>query len=118
MANTENECLFCRIVAGTVPATVVHRDERTVAFRDIDPKAPTHILLIPTTHYDNVAQIADSDPATLAALVGTARDVALAEGLAESGYRLVFNTGAGAGQSVFHAHLHLLGGRRMTWPPG
>jgi len=118
MPYTSDDCLFCKIVAGTVPADVVHRDDHVVAFRDINPKAPTHILLVPTTHYENAAEIAGDDPSGLAALVLTARTLAEAEGIDRSGYRIVTNTGADAGQTVFHTHLHLLGGRRMGWPPG
>ena len=118
MPDTVEDCLFCKVVRGEIPADVVHRDDRTVAFRDIDPQAPTHILIIPTTHSENAAEVAALDAAGLAALVLTARRLAESEGIAESGYRLVTNTGAGSGQSVFHTHVHLLGGRRMTWPPG
>ena len=118
MPYTSDDCLFCKIVAGTVPADVVHRDDQVVAFRDINPQAPTHILLIPTTHYENAGEIAADDPQALAALVTTARTLAEAEGIDRSGYRIVTNTGAEAGQSVFHTHLHVLGGREMGWPPG
>jgi len=118
MPYTRDDCLFCKIVTGTIPADEVHRDDHVVAFRDMNPQAPTHILLVPTTHYANAAEVAADDPHGLAALVVTARSVAEAEGIDRSGYRLIFNTGAGVGQTVFHAHLHLLGGRSMTWPPG
>ena len=118
MPYTRDDCLFCKIVAGSIPADEVHRDDHVVAFRDINPQAPTHILLIPTTHYENAAELAADDPHGLAALVVTARSLAEADGVDRSGYRLLFNTGAGAGQTVFHAHLHLLGGRSLTWPPG
>jgi histidine triad (HIT) family protein len=110
------DCLFCGIVAGDVDADVVHRTERTVAFRDLDPQAPTHVLLVPRDHYANAAELAAGDPAASAELIATAAAVATAEGHAD--YRLVFNTGAEAGQSVFHTHLHLLAGRAFTWPPG
>ena len=112
------DCLFCRIVAGEIPATVVRSDERTLAFRDIDPKAPTHVLVIPTEHYPNLASLVDADPESLIALHRMAAAVAEDEGLAEDGWRLVFNTGLGAGQTVFHVHGHILGGRPMRWPPG
>lgn len=118
MPYTSDDCLFCKIVAGTIPADVVHRDDHVVAFRDINPQAPTHILIIPTTHYENAAEVAADDPSGLAALVVTARTLAEADGIDRSGYRIVTNTGADAGQTVFHTHLHLLGGRHMTWPPG
>ena len=110
------DCLFCRVVSGDVPAEVVHRDERTVAFRDIAPQAPIHVLVVPTEHLATAADLAEQAPGMLDAVVGTAAQVAHAEGLEH--YRLVFNTGAEAGQSVFHAHLHLLGGRPLSWPPG
>ena len=112
------DCLFCRIVAGDIPATVVRSDDRTVAFRDIDPKAPTHVLVIPTAHHPNLAALLEADPESLVALHRTAVAVAEAEGIAPDGWRLVFNTGLGAGQSVFHVHGHILGGRPMGWPPG
>jgi histidine triad (HIT) family protein len=104
------DCLFCQIVLGEVPATVVHRGETTVAFRDIRPQAPTHVLIVPTAHIPDVATLAVADPALLADLFTTAAEVAKAEGIAEGGYRTLFNTGRDAGQTVFHAHLHLLGG--------
>jgi histidine triad (HIT) family protein len=110
------DCLFCGIVAGDIPADVVHRTDDVVAFRDIAPVAPTHILIIPTAHFDDAASLAQHDPAAAGALLAAAGEVAAAEGLAD--YRLVFNTGAGAGQTVFHAHLHVLGGRDVRWPPG
>lgn len=115
-ADDASDCLFCRVVAGEVPAEVVHRSERVVAFRDIDPGAPTHVLVVPVGHRRDVATLAAADPATLAELVTTAGAVAEREGL--DGWRLVFNTGAPAGQSVFHVHGHVLGGRRLSWPPG
>ena len=103
------DCLFCGIVAGDVDADVVHVTERTVAFRDINPQAPTHVLVVPRDHYANAAELAAGDPAASAELVTAAAAVAAAEG--HDDYRLVFNTGAGAGQTVFHTHLHLLGWR-------
>jgi histidine triad (HIT) family protein len=110
------DCLFCRIVAGDVDADVVHETERTVAFRDINGQAPTHVLVVPREHYDNAAALAAGDPDASAELMTAAAAVAAAEG--HDDYRLVLNTGAGAGQSVFHTHLHLLAGRPFTWPPG
>jgi histidine triad (HIT) family protein len=104
------DCLFCRILAGEIPATVVHETERTLAFRDIAPQAPTHVLVIPRDHHRDAAAVAAADPALLAELVTAAGEVAAAEGIAGRGYRLVFNNGAEAGQTVFHAHLHVLGG--------
>jgi len=112
-----DDCLFCKIVAGEIPADEVHRDDHVVAFRDIDPQAPTHILLVPTTHYGNAAEMATDDPQGLAALIVTAGALADSEAIAD-GYRLVFNTGLRGGQVISHAHLHLLGGRRFGWPPG
>ena len=109
-------CLFCRIVAGEIPADVVLRGERVLAFRDIDPKAPTHVLVVPLEHHSDVGALATADPAALAELVRVGRRVAADEG--HDQYRLVFNTGAEAGQSVFHVHGHVLAGRPMTWPPG
>lgn len=111
------DCVFCKIVAGDIPGDVVRRTDTTVAFRDLNPAAPTHVLVVPVDHQANAAQTAETSPATIADLVATAASVAEDEGLGGS-YRLVFNTGAEAGQSVFHTHLHLLGGRPMTWPPG
>ncbi|WP_181312777.1 histidine triad nucleotide-binding protein [Nocardioides campestrisoli] len=110
-------CLFCRLVAGDVPAEVVHTSDGSVAFRDINPQAPTHVLVVPREHHANAVELATQAPEALADLVRVADAVAEAEGLAGD-YRLVFNTGAGAGQTVFHTHLHLLGGRPLTWPPG
>jgi histidine triad (HIT) family protein len=112
------DCLFCAIVAGDIPATVVHRSDRVVAFRDIDPKAPTHILVIPTTHLPDAAAVVAHDPGLLGELAGVAAELAAADNVAEAGYRMVLNTGKHGGQTVFHAHLHLLGGRQLTWPPG
>jgi len=111
------DCIFCKIVAGDIPAEIVHASDLSVAFRDANPQAPTHVLVIPRSHYENAAELAHWEPATAADLLTTAKDVADKEGLGE-GYRLVFNTGAAANQVVFHAHLHVLGGRTLTWPPG
>jgi histidine triad (HIT) family protein len=109
------DCLFCRIVAGEIPAAVVRDSERTVAFRDINPQAPVHVLVIPREHHSDVGELA-GDPDLLAAVLREAAAVAGDEGL--DSYRVVFNTGAGAGQTVFHVHAHVLGGRGLTWPPG
>ena len=114
--NAEADCLFCKIVAGDIPADVVARTDVAVAFRDVNPQAPTHALVVPRDHHADAAALADASPETVAELVRVARDVARTDGLDD--YRLVFNTGPGAGQTVFHAHLHVLGGRAMTWPPG
>ena len=111
-----DSCLFCRIVRREIPATLVHEDEHTLAFRDVDPKAPTHILVIPRIH---VASLNEADDAEmLGRLMLVAASLAASEGLASDGYRTVVNTGPNAGQTVFHIHLHLLGGRKLGWPPG
>jgi histidine triad (HIT) family protein len=112
------ECLFCAIVAGEIPATTVLETDRVLAFRDINPQAPTHVLVIPKTHYPDVAALADADAALLCEVIGAVQQVAAAEAVVETGYRVVFNTGAEAGQTVPHVHAHLLGGRSLTWPPG
>jgi histidine triad (HIT) family protein len=112
------DCLFCKIVAGDVPAKIVHADDKAIAFRDIDPKAPTHVLVIPREHIATVNELTGDHESVVGRLFTVARQVAHDEGLANDGYRLVMNCGAGAGQSVFHIHLHLLGGRRLSWPPG
>jgi len=110
------DCLFCRLVAGEIPATVVHRGERVLAFRDIDPKAPTHVLVIPLAHHRDVTVLARAAPGTLAELVEVGARIAHDE--AGGPFRLVFNTGAEVGQSVFHVHAHVLAGRSFAWPPG
>jgi histidine triad (HIT) family protein len=110
------DCLFCRIVAGEIPADFVREGERVVAFRDINPQAPVHVLVVPREHHPDVAALAAADPAALAELVTVGGEIAVAEG--HDDYRLVFNTGAGAGQSVFHVHGHVLAGRDLAWPPG
>lgn len=112
-----SECLFCAIVSGDIPADVVLRDDDVVAFRDIAPQAPVHVLVIPARHVANARELADLDPQLAGRLLQAAAQVAEQEGVGTD-YRLVFNTGAGAGQSVFHAHAHVLGGRDLTWPPG
>jgi histidine triad (HIT) family protein len=112
------ECIFCKIVGGDIPANVVFRNDQVTAFRDITPQMPTHVLVVPTRHLADSEALDAADDATVGALVRAARDVAAREGLSERGYRLVFNTGPDAQNSVPHLHLHLLGGRVMTWPPG
>jgi histidine triad (HIT) family protein len=111
-----DDCLFCRIVRGEIPAKIVAETEHCVAFRDIDPKAPVHVLVIPREHVPSLSEA--KDPAVVGRLALLAADIAAREGIAESGYRMVINTNADAGQTVFHVHLHLMGGRRMGWPPG
>ena len=113
----EQNCLFCKIVAGEIPADVIYTDEHAVAFRDINPQAPVHVLVIPRTHLESLDDAAQRDEAPLGHLLRVAARVANQEGLSEGGYRTVINTGAGAGQSVFHLHLHVIGGRPLAWPP-
>lgn len=112
----DEDCLFCKIVAGEIPADVVHETETTIAFRDIDPQAPSHVLVIPRNHHQDVAALAADEPRTLVTVVDSAATVAKQEGL--DGFRLVFNTGRVAGQAVFHVHAHVIGGRPLSWPPG
>ncbi len=112
-----SDCLFCKIAAGEIPGERVWEDDRAVAFRDISPQAPTHVLIIPRRHLASLSEAEESDAGLLGHLLDLARRLAVQEGI-ESGYRVVINNGAEAGQSVFHLHLHLLGGRRFTWPPG
>ncbi len=111
-------CLFCKIASGEIPSTVVLDRGNVFAFRDVNPQAPTHILLIPKTHIRDVSELGGSSGPLLGELIEAANELARAEGIDGSGYRLVFNVGPDAGQTVFHLHLHLLGGRPMAWPPG
>ena len=111
-----DSCLFCRIVRREIPAKVVHEDEHTLAFRDVDPKAPTHMLVIPKVHVPSLNEATDVE--MLGRLMLVAKSLAASEGLTSDGYRTVLNTGPNAGQTVFHIHLHLLGGRKLGWPPG
>jgi histidine triad (HIT) family protein len=113
-----SDCLFCRIVAGEIPAQEVRSTKRIFAFRDVDPQAPIHVLLVPRVHYPTAAALAAEQPEIMAELITEANAIAVEEGLGERGYRLVFNTGPDAQQSVQHVHLHLLGGRPFGWPPG
>lgn len=110
------ECLFCRVLKKEIPSKPVYEDESVYAFHDINPKAPTHVLIIPKKHFDGVAELAPEDEKLAGRLIIRANEIADSLGL--KSYRLVFNSGPEAGQSVFHLHLHLLGGRRMNWPPG
>ena len=112
------DCIFCKVAAGDIPADIVYQDDEVVAFRDIQPQAPTHILIIPRRHIASLLETGEGDAALLGRLQTTAVEIARSEGLDQSGFRLVTNTLAGAGQSVFHVHLHLLGGRKLGWPPG
>jgi histidine triad (HIT) family protein len=115
---TEESCLFCKIVAGTIPAEFVHHDDRCVVIRDINPQAPTHVLVVPREHIESLNDATQKDEGVLGHLLRVAARVANDMGHEESGYRTVINTGEGAGQSVFHLHVHVLGGRPMNWPPG
>ncbi len=112
------DCLFCRIAAGTIPADVVHQDDLVVAFRDIAPRAPTHILLISRRHISSAAALTEADGPLLGRLLGVAADLARTAGTADDGYRLISNVGRWGGQTVDHLHVHLMGGRAFDWPPG
>lgn len=111
-------CIFCEIVAGRAPAHKLHEDDDVIAFHDIHPQAPTHVLVIPRRHVESLLDVEPGDDALVGALVRAARDIARRLGLAERGFRLVLNSGHDAGYSVYHVHLHLLAGRRLGWPPG
>jgi histidine triad (HIT) family protein len=115
---SEQSCLFCGIVAGEVPAELLHQDDSCVVIRDINPQAPTHVLIIPREHMESLNEASVRDEALLGHLLRVGARIANDEGHAEDGYRTVINSGTGAGQSVFHLHVHVLGGRPMTWPPG
>ena len=112
------DCLFCKIVAGDVPSDEVMSSESTYAFRDINPGAPTHVLVVPRRHIESAATVTADDADPLAQMIATAQEVARQEGIAGSGYRLVFNVGDDASNSVPHLHLHVIGGRKLGWPPG
>lgn len=115
---TDSDCLFCRIASGDMEAQIVLENDRVVAFRDINPQAPTHVLIIPRRHVSTTNDLTDDHVDDIGALFFAAAEVAKAEGIADDGYRLTINCNEQAGQSVFHVHLHLLGGRAMNWPPG
>lgn len=115
---SEKNCLFCRIIAGEIPGEFVHQDEQCVVIRDINPQAPTHLLVIPKDHLESLDEASQRDEALLGHLLRVGARVANDHGHGDGGYRTVINTGEGAGQSVFHLHVHVLGGRRMNWPPG
>jgi histidine triad (HIT) family protein len=114
----DSSCIFCKIVAREIPAEIVRESDRLVAFRDTNPQAPTHILIVPKEHVPSLADLGDGHGPMLADVAQAATQLARAEGIADEGWRLVTNVGAGAGQTVFHLHFHLLGGRSMNWPPG
>lgn len=113
-----SSCLFCRIAAGEIPATIVHQDETLVAFADINPQAPLHVLIVPRRHIATLNDLADGDDALVGSMQRAAAAIAGAHGYSERGFRTVMNCNADAGQTVFHIHLHLLAGRGLTWPPG
>ena len=116
---SESGCLFCRMIAREIPADLVHEDDRSIVIRDINPQAPTHVLVIPREHIESLDDASQKDETLLGHLLRISARVANEHGLSDSGgYRAVINTGRGAGQSVFHLHVHVLGGREMTWPPG
>lgn len=115
---TDTDCIFCKIVAGEIPSTQVYRDEQVTAFRDINPAAPVHVLIVPNRHIASVNDLTAEDEPLIGHLFSVAKQIAAEEGIAESGYRLIINTGPDGGQVVFHLHLHLLGGHRMKHPMG
>lgn len=118
MTEPNENCLFCRIARGEIPAKIVHTDEDVIAFEDINPQAPVHILVIPRRHIPMLADLTATDEALVGKVVHSASTIARERNLEDDGYRLVINNGEGAGQSVFHIHAHLLGGRMFAWPPG
>ena len=113
-----SDCLFCKIRDGEIPGEKVYENDDVMAFRDVSPQAPTHILIIPNKHIPTINDLEDEDADVLGKMMLAAQDIAVYEGIAEDGYRLVLNCNEGAGQTVFHIHMHLLGGRALTWPPG
>lgn len=113
-----NDCLFCKIINRDIPSRLVYEDEAVLAFEDIKPQAPVHILLIPKEHIASLDEVSEEHAALLGRLLVKARDIARAKGLERTGFRVVLNTGRDSGQEVFHVHFHILGGRKMTWPPG
>lgn len=114
----EHNCLFCKILAGEIPADIIFESDTAIAFRDINPQAPQHVLIIPRKHVATINDIAQEDEAIVGSLYSAARAIAAQEGIANEGYRTVMNCNEAAGQTVFHLHLHLLGGRQLRWPPG
>jgi histidine triad (HIT) family protein len=112
------DCLFCKIAAGEIPATLVHQDDRLIAFKDINPQAPMHVLVVPRRHIATLNDLTDADDGLVGEMIRRAGALARENGYADRGYRTVFNCNADAGQTVFHIHLHVLGGRAMKWPPG
>jgi histidine triad (HIT) family protein len=112
------DCLFCKIIQGLIPGTIVYQDDRLLAFKDINPQAPMHVLIVPRRHIASLNELAPGDDGLVGEMVRRAAALAAENGYNASGYRTVFNTGPDAGQTVFHIHLHVLGGRKLTWPPG
>ena len=115
---SEQDCLFCKILSGDIPADIIYESDSAIAFRDVNPQAPTHILVIPRKHVATINDLEEDDQQMVGSLYLAAKEVARAEGISEEGYRAVMNCNEGAGQSVFHIHLHVLGGRALGWPPG
>ena len=115
---SEQDCLFCKVLNGDIPADIVYESDSAIAFRDINPQAPTHVLVIPRKHVATINDLGEEDQEIVGSLYLAAKDIARAEGLSDEGYRVVMNCNEGAGQSVFHIHLHVLGGRALGWPPG
>lgn len=115
---TDPDCLFCKFVTGEIEPDVVYQNDDVLAFRDINPQAPTHVLIVPKRHIATINDLGDADSDVVGKLFLAARDIAKDEGIADDGYRVTMNCNEGAGQTVFHLHLHLLGGRRFGWPPG
>jgi len=115
---SEQDCLFCKILNGDIPADIVYESDSAIAFRDVSPQAPTHVLVIPRKHIATINDLGEDDQEIVGSLYLAAKDIARAEGLSDKGYRAVMNCNEGAGQSVFHIHLHVLGGRALSWPPG
>lgn len=118
MTESHSDCLFCKILAGDIPADIIYESDTAIAFRDINPQAPTHVLIIPRRHISTINEITADDQAIVGSLYSAAQEIAAAEGFADDGYRAVMNCNEAAGQTVFHIHLHLLGGRVFGWPPG
>lgn len=115
---SDPDCLFCKIIAGDIPADIIYESDTAIAFRDINPRAPTHVLIVPREHIATINDINPEQEAIVGSLFSAARAIAAQEGIADDGYRAVMNCNAAAGQTVFHLHLHLLGGRILGWPPG
>jgi histidine triad (HIT) family protein len=112
------DCLFCKIISGDIPATILYRDDKVIAFNDINPQAPVHTLIIPLKHISTLNDLQEEDNALTGHMVQTAKKIAAENGIAEDGYRVLMNCNSDGGQTVFHLHLHILGGRQMHWPPG